>query len=601
VTTIRTLPGQASSRAPAQGRRPQESRLATVRRVPLVAVMMALVAAVLAVSLWIMRRAGQESLRAFSATQSELAKDTAVALHGYLDSFDRDTRLLAELAQGTRRQSVDRSAQDRAILDAFQALATVVPHYRTIELFSPGREPIVAVDPTEDRLEVAPALVQASIRVARRALRRPGTAFEGPVTLAGHRSFYLYAASAAGTEAVVVTADAAMMLEVVSRAPSGSHRLVVRDPSGAVWLGCEQRERCRLFGAQSDETAELMQTIQAASSPGPAKASSRMVGLGLPDRVVAGHPSAVPSPLGAWSVTLIGSAADIDLRQGAFLWQLVLTSMGIAAAMLTVGLFILRQHATAAALGARLQAAQEVATLQKQLVRAEKLVTVGVLSAGIAHEVGTPLMVIRGRAEHLLESTPAGPVAEDLESIIAQIDRISSTIRQVLEFSREQPIAVGSVDPAEAIGRALELLDWRVNSKQIAARVVCDDVLPPIAAAPDQFEQVAMNLLMNACDASEAGGAVEVKLARDPEEAGNLRLEIRDHGVGIPPESLHAVFDPYFTTKKRGEGTGLGLAIVSQIVRSHGGRVSLRSAPGSGTTATVLWPFARVEGARAQA
>jgi signal transduction histidine kinase len=629
-----------------------------------------------------------------------LAKDTGVALRGYLDSFDRDTRLLAELAQGTRRQSIGEAAQDRGISDAFQALATVVPHYRTIELWSSGRPPLVAIDPTEDRTRIAPALVDVSAAVAEDALARRTTVLRGPVVVAPARSFYIYAAPVARQEAVVVTADAAMMLEMVSRAPTGEHQLVVRDPAGAVWLGCERRERCRLLGVGSDENAELLQLVAAATQAAPATSNSTLRRLGLPSRVVAGQAPPVESPLGAWSVALVASAAGIDIRQGAFLWQLVLTSIGVALAMLTVGLFMLRQHATAAALGARLQTAQEVATLrersekildnvpvgivgiapdgkpasanrffhdrigpntvaprgddalgawvaklrvhldralasghqqvtdvntgkggerhdyhvrvvplsnptddiealavvedlselhslQRQLVRAEKLVTVGVLSAGIAHEVGTPLMVIRGRAEHLLERAPEGSMAEDLRAIVAQI-----------EFSAEQPAEVGPVDAAEAAARALELLEWRITAKRIAARLSSDDDLPSVAAAPDQFEQVVMNLLMNACDASDEGGAIEIKLSRAP-GTGRLRLEVTDHGVGIPPENLNAVFDPYFTTKKRGEGTGLGLAIVSQIVRSHDGRISLRSVVGAGTTATVLWPLAPTEAPRA--
>jgi len=109
-------------------------------------------------------------------------------------------------------------------------------------------------------------------------------------------------------------------------------------------------------------------------------------------------------------------------------------------AILAVGLLILRQHAHAAGLRARLQAAEEVARLQRQLVRAEKLVTVGVLSAGIAHEIGTPLAVVRGRAELLLERVTDARQVEDLNSIVSEIDRVSSTIRQVLDFSREQAV-----------------------------------------------------------------------------------------------------------------------------------------------------------------
>src|ERR1700748_160071 len=106
--------------------------------------MVALVAGVLAVSVWTMQRADRNGLRELRAAQARLAQDTATSLDGYLTSFDRDTRLLAALATTTRKLPTDSRAQDAAILDAFQALATVVPHYRTIELFHAGRAPLVA-------------------------------------------------------------------------------------------------------------------------------------------------------------------------------------------------------------------------------------------------------------------------------------------------------------------------------------------------------------------------------------------------------------------------------------------------------------------------
>ena len=554
--------------------------------------MIALVAAVLAASLWTMRRANHAALRELRATQSKLAQETATALHGYLDSFDRDTRLLATLAIGTREQPIDARAQDDAILDAFQALATVVPHYRTIALFHAGRRPIVAVDPTEDRTRVAPALVAGSEALAREATGAGRTARSGPLTLAGGRSFYLYAAPAGPEEAVVVTSDAALMLEAVSLRPTDVHGLVIVDPRGDAWIGCERRERCRLVPAGSDDAAELMQTIDVGTRDQPLTAHPGAARLGLPARVIVDVPPPMVSPLGTWSVAVVAAAADLDVRQRGFLWQLIMTSAGVAIAMLAVGVLILRQHSNAAALRERLHAAEEVARLQRQLVRAEKLVTVGVLSAGIAHDIGTPLAVVRGRAEHMLERRLGRRDVDDLRAVVAEIDRISSTIRQVLEFSREQPVTVGRTDARAAIARSLELLEWRLVGKHVTVDVEAPAELPALAAAADQLEQVLVNVLLNACDASRTGGVIDVKVARAERQDDRLRIEVTDRGGGIPPHQLNAVFDPYFTTKKRGEGTGLGLAIAWQIVRSHRGEISLRSAVGVGTVATVTWPIA---------
>ncbi len=554
--------------------------------------MVALVGGVLAVSIWTVHRADAEALRDFRAAETQIAKDTAAALHVSLDWFVRDTRLAATLTRGARDQSIGGRAQDDVILAAFAALVTVVEHYRTIVLYHPGRAPIVAVDPTEDRVEVAPALVAAGEALAAASASSGKEAHLGPTTLRNGRSFYLYAAPVGNGEAVVIASDGALLLEAIARRPTGSRDLVVIDPSGAAWLGCERPLQCGLLRPGTRANTQLAETVAAGHVDDIAEARPELVRLGMPARVVVGAAPALASSFGVWSVAVVAAAADIDVRQRTFLRQLVATSIGVATAMLTVGLFILRQNASAAVLSARLHAADEVAMLQRQLVRAEKLVTVGVLSAGIAHEIGTPLSVVRVRAERLLERRAASEDREDLDAIVGEIDRISSTIRRVLEFSRDQPVELSEKSPSEAIARAVDLLRWRLGGKRISVTVDAPANLPPLAVAADQLEQVILNLLTNACDASPPAGTVRVSASRDPGRADCLRIEVADRGAGIPPEHLNSVFDPYFTTKLRGEGTGLGLAIVSRIVRSHRGEISLASTVGEGTVVTLLWPMA---------
>jgi two-component system sensor histidine kinase HydH len=240
----------------------------------------------------------------------------------------------------------------------------------------------------------------------------------------------------------------------------------------------------------------------------------------------------------------------------------------------------------------------ELRSLENQLVRAEKVITVGVLSAGIAHEIGSPLAVIRGRAEQVLRHAEAGPRADDLRVIIKHIDQISSTIRQLLDFSRRQPIERRAVAVETAVDRARDLLQWKLQARQLRLEVDLEGELPPLAADPDQLAQMLVNLLLNACDASPPGAAVG--LTARPVRGGGVRLEVIDHGHGIAPEHMNAVFDPFFTTKKRGEGTGLGLSIVASIVRNHAGEINLTSTPGRGTTVTVTWPeLSAAEAARA--
>jgi two-component system, NtrC family, sensor histidine kinase HydH len=233
----------------------------------------------------------------------------------------------------------------------------------------------------------------------------------------------------------------------------------------------------------------------------------------------------------------------------------------------------------------------EVRRLERQLVRAEKLATVGVLTAGLAHEIGTPLGIIRVRAETLLESLPADE-ERNLSSILGQIDRISTTIRQLLDFSREQTVSPIPTDVCAVAKNAVELLSWRVRQKKLQVDTVAHDGPLLVAADPGQLQQVFVNLLMNACDACSEGGQIVVLVRKEGGLGRLVRIEIEDNGCGIAPDHIDAVFDPFFTTKKRGEGTGLGLSVVASIVRNHGGHIAIASTPGDKTTVTMVWPAA---------
>jgi two-component system, NtrC family, sensor histidine kinase HydH len=248
----------------------------------------------------------------------------------------------------------------------------------------------------------------------------------------------------------------------------------------------------------------------------------------------------------------------------------------------------------------------EVRSLASQLLRAEKLATVGVLAAGIAHEIGTPLGVVRGRAEYLLQKLgDAHPHASGARVIVDQIDHVSRTIRRLLDFSRVQKAAVRPVVLGPVARAVVELLQFEIGRRGLAVDLRVPDRLPPLAADPDQLQQTLVNLVLNACDACGRGGRIAVTAGVD-EGAGppaweQVRLEVVDDGCGIPEAHRNEVFDPFFTTKKRGLGTGLGLTIVAQIVRNHAGRIEIDSAPGCGTRVSILWPIARAAQPRYEA
>lgn len=232
--------------------------------------------------------------------------------------------------------------------------------------------------------------------------------------------------------------------------------------------------------------------------------------------------------------------------------------------------------------------------LEMQLVRAEKLASVGTLAAGIAHEVGTPLGVIRGRAEILqYKLDEDSPAQESLEIIIDQIDRVSRIIRGLLDFSRAEEPDAGAVDLAESVSAVIDLLRFEFERNDIAVDVSIPEGLAPLEADRDHLQQVLLNLLVNAIDASSGGDRILVTARRVQDrlaDAQEVLVVIEDQGCGIPEERIHQVFDPFFTTKKRGEGTGLGLSIVGQLVRAHGGRIDIESELGEGTRVILRWP-----------
>jgi len=241
----------------------------------------------------------------------------------------------------------------------------------------------------------------------------------------------------------------------------------------------------------------------------------------------------------------------------------------------------------------------EVKVLETQLLRAEKLATVGVLGAGIAHEIGTPLSVVRGRAEYMLEKVGAEhAMAPGLGVIISQTDRVTRTIRELLDFSRVQEPLVRPTDLGPVARSTAELLRAEAERRKLTFEIDVPEGISQLSADPDQLQQVLVNLALNACDACEGGGCIRISarpaaLEAQGMDAGLVRIDVADDGRGIPAEDINRVFDPFFTTKKRGQGTGLGLTVVAQVVHSHGGRIEVDSEPDRGTRISVFWPATR--------
>ncbi|MBI5137406.1 MAG: PAS domain-containing protein [Nitrospirae bacterium] len=234
------------------------------------------------------------------------------------------------------------------------------------------------------------------------------------------------------------------------------------------------------------------------------------------------------------------------------------------------------------------------ARLTEQLRHAEKLATVGQLAAGLAHEIGTPLNVISGRAEFLLKKLPEDDdLRRHLNSIVKQIDRISGIVSQMLLFARKQPPRKSRFDLAALAGGVAELLSHQVAQCGTELRLTVPRPLC-LTADPDQIQQVLMNLLLNALQALGSGGAIDVAAEActvpDKGNAPFVRLTVRDTGPGMSDAVLNRIFDPFYTTKEPGRGTGMGLTVAHGIITTHGGWIEVESRLGAGSTFTVFLP-----------
>jgi signal transduction histidine kinase len=232
-----------------------------------------------------------------------------------------------------------------------------------------------------------------------------------------------------------------------------------------------------------------------------------------------------------------------------------------------------------------------------QLRHAERLNVIGTLSAGVAHELGTPLNVIAGCAEMIEEATADGKIRSHTQMILTQTRKITAIIRQLLDFGRRRGVERTVVDLAELVAATTAML--RSTAQKLGSTIVVHaaEQLPTLGCAPE-LEQVLSNLILNGLQAMAAGGVVQVqarierRLAVSGQDQSYACVSVEDHGHGIAPEDLPKIFDPFFTTKGIGEGTGLGLSVSYGIVRDHGGSIEVDSKPNRGTVFSVLLPLA---------
>jgi signal transduction histidine kinase len=226
--------------------------------------------------------------------------------------------------------------------------------------------------------------------------------------------------------------------------------------------------------------------------------------------------------------------------------------------------------------------------LERKLVQADKLSSIGLLAAGVAHEVNTPLAVISTYAQMLAKQV-AGDEQKSklLDKIARSTFRASEIVNSLLNFSRTSTTAFEDIDLNRVLRETLTLLEHQFQKASINLELELDDSIPPIRGNAGKLQQVFLNLFINARDAMESGGRLRV--ATTPDAAG-VRIEVSDSGPGIPRENLARIFDPFFTTKGARKGTGLGLSVSYGIVEEHGGVIEVESKPGEGTIFRLEFP-----------
>ena len=210
----------------------------------------------------------------------------------------------------------------------------------------------------------------------------------------------------------------------------------------------------------------------------------------------------------------------------------------------------------------------------------------------MAHEINNPLTGVVTFAHMLLKDAPEdSQQRKDIETIIEASIRCRDIVRGLLNFSRQNEPQKTLSELNGVLRRALDLTRNQATIHRVGIREEMDPALAPLVIDPNQIQEVAVNVIVNAIDAMPEGGelAVRTRAARH-EAAAWAELEISDTGCGIAAENLDHIFDPFFTTKQTGKGTGLGLAVSYGVVAEHGGQIRVASEPGRGTTVTVRLP-----------
>ncbi len=338
------------------------------------------------------------------------------------------------------------------------------------------------------------------------------------------------------------------------------------------------------------ESAPLQESV-ARSRPSIRLTRPEAAALRLPRRIaIAGFAPVEAGALGRWDVAVVASAASERDREARARWRLLFGVALSGVLVLVFGGFALRAERKELSLLRELTLTELEQRRDEQLEREGRAVTMLTLAAGVAHEISTPLSVIHGRAEQLLDRLRGDPrTAHALQRILDQSSRIDVVVRGFLRFARGDGPTLERIDPAEVTQDAAALVEHRFAKAGVTLTASAPPGLVSVQGDHRLLEHALVNLLLNACDACDPGGQVSFTVGL---EAGGaeVRFQVDDDGSGISPDLMARVAEPFFSTKPASQGTGLGLAIAREIVKIHRGTLGLAPRNPRGTSATVRLP-----------
>jgi two-component system, NtrC family, sensor kinase len=475
----------------------------------------------------------------------------------------------------------DEERESRASLDDFAeqqaVLAVSVASELSERLGAIQRDALIIADIAEQGQRPPVALLQGYTSYSLRA------AGEAPAPL-GDGSVRLSVPAQGGRAVDLIVAPAVLLQRVMRLEQPSSVRLLVLGPQDGQLHGTDGRlheSDAILKGLASNESSEWLCKKDA-------------LDLGLPPRrAAAGLAQVDAGPLGHWGVAVVSSAQRERDREQRARYRVALSVLLAAGLVFAFGSLALRKQRRGLLLERELALTDLQRERDTRLAAASRAATMGTLAMGIAHEVGTPLGIIFGRAEQLLPRLAGDERStRSLTAVMEQTDRIRRVVEGFLQLARGVTPALGDVPPERVLEGAVALVEHRFAGAGVALHVDAPGDLPPIHCDTHMLEQALVNLLLNACDACKQGGHVDAEVRSDGDR---VAFTVIDDGAGIAPEDAARATEPFFTTKAPGHGTGIGLAIANEIVKMHRGSLDVQPASPRGTRASVILPAPRSE------